>query len=55
MKDRLESRGAGEISILQKLGSVVDEKALFGMVGNVSKAHRRYRDFWHARRGPIPR
>ena len=42
MKDRLESPGAREVSSIQKLGTVSDEKVLFGLVGDVKKAHRRY-------------
>ena len=42
MRDRLESPGAKEVSTLQKLGAVSDEKVFFGVVGDVSKAHRRY-------------
>ena len=34
--------GARRISALQKLKSVVDEQGFFGVVGDVSKAHRRY-------------
>ena len=42
MNDRLESPGAREVSAIQKLGSVSSEKVLFGLVGDVKKAHRRY-------------
>ena len=42
MKDRLESPGAREVSALQKLGLVSEEKVFFGIVGDVSKAHRRF-------------
>ena len=42
MLDRLESPGAREVSAIQKLGVVSDEKVLFGLVGDVKKAHRRY-------------
>ncbi|CAE6952447.1 unnamed protein product [Symbiodinium sp. CCMP2456] len=38
MKDRLESPGAREVSSIQKLGTVSDEKVLFGLVGDVKKA-----------------
>ena len=42
MLDRLESPGAREVSAIQRLGMVSDEKVLFGLVGDVKKAHRRY-------------
>ena len=42
MLDRLESPGARAVSAIQKLGVVSDEKVLFGLVGDVKKAHRRY-------------
>ena len=42
MLDRLESPGAREVSAIQKLGMVSDEKVLFGLVGDVKKAHRRF-------------
>ena len=42
MHDRLESPGAREVSAIQKLGAVSSEKVLFGLVGDVKKAHRRY-------------
>ncbi|CAE6925361.1 unnamed protein product [Symbiodinium sp. CCMP2592] len=42
MLDRLESPGPREISSIQKLGMVAEEKVLFGLVGDVKKAHRRY-------------
>ena len=42
MKDRLELAGAREVSALQKLGMVSEEKVFFGFVGDVSKAHRRF-------------
>ena len=42
MRDRLESPGAREVSTLQKLGAISDEKVFFGIVGDVAKAHRRY-------------
>ncbi|CAE7713877.1 unnamed protein product [Symbiodinium necroappetens] len=42
MNDRLESPGAREVSAIQKLGSVASGKVLFGLVGDVKKAHRRY-------------
>ena len=42
MKDRLESPGSWEVAAIQKLGSSSDEKVFFGIVGDVSKAHRRY-------------
>ena len=42
MRDRLESPGAKQVSTLQKLGAISDEKVFFGIVGNVAKAHRRY-------------
>ena len=42
MKDRLESPGSREVAAIQKLGSSSDEKVFFGIVGDVSKAHRRY-------------
>ena len=42
MRDRLESPGAREVAALQKLGMVSEEKVFFGVVGDVSKAHRRF-------------
>ena len=38
MKDPLESHGAREISTLEKIGSLVDKKVFFAVVGDVSKA-----------------
>ena len=42
VKDRLESPGAREVAALQKLGMVSEEKVFFGVVADVSKAHRRF-------------
>ena len=42
MKDKLDSPGAREVSAIQKLGTISSEKVLFGLVGDVKKAHRRF-------------
>ncbi|CAE7367716.1 unnamed protein product [Symbiodinium natans] len=42
MRDRLESPGAREVASLQRLGATSEERVFFGIVGDVSKAHRRF-------------
>ena len=42
MRDKLDSPGAREVSAIQKLGMISSEKVLFGLVGDVKKARRRF-------------